>query len=60
MTYSIGFRAPEHWDLLNSFSKYLAEELDEDLLYEDPDLTVQENPGEIKKKLKMKQIMLII
>ena len=60
MTYSIGFRAPEHWDLLNSFSKYLAEELDEDLLYEDPDLTVQENPGEIKKEVfsKMKQIML--
>ena len=60
MTYSIGFRAPEHWDLLNSFSKYLAEQLDEDLLYEDPDLELQENAALIKEDVieKMQKIMM--
>ena len=60
MTYSIGFRAPEHWDLLNSFSKYLAEQLDEDLLYEDPDLELQENAALIKEEVieKMQKIMM--
>ncbi len=60
MTYSVGFRAPEHWDLLNSFAKYMAEDLDEDILYADPDLKLQENPGQIKEEIidKMQQIML--
>ena len=60
MTYSIGFRAPEHWDLLNSFSKHLAEDLDEDILYADPDLKLQDNPGQIKEEVidKMQQVMI--
>ena len=60
MTYSIGFRAPEHWDLLNSFAKYLAEDLDEDILYADPDLKLQDNPGQIREEVidKMQQVMI--
>ena len=60
MTYSVGFRAPEHWELLSSFSSFLAEELNEDVLYNDPNLKLQSNPGEIKKEVfdEMKNIML--
>jgi 50S ribosomal protein L16 3-hydroxylase len=47
MTYSIGFRAPSRGDLIDSWSEYIVERLDEDDRYVDPCLTAQENPGEI-------------
>lgn len=47
ITYSIGFRAPSHADLLGEFSHYLADTLKEDQRYADPDLRVQMNAGEI-------------
>jgi len=47
ITYSIGFRAPSHGDLLGEFSHYLADSLKEDQRYADPDLSLQNNPGEI-------------
>jgi 50S ribosomal protein L16 3-hydroxylase len=47
ITYSIGFRAPSHSDLLGEFSHYLADTLTEDQRYTDPDLPPQNNPGEI-------------
>ncbi len=47
MTYSVGFRAPSRYDLIEGYSEHLLEEvLDEDR-YADPDLAVQDNPGEI-------------
>ena len=50
-TYSIGFLAPSHRELVQSFLGYLGEVLesglDPDALYEDPDLKAQKNPLEI-------------
>lgn len=47
-TYSIGFLAPSHRELVQNFLGYLNEVLEEgidpDALYEDPDLRTQENP----------------
>ena len=51
MTYSIGFRAPSYTELAHEFLSYLQDKLPEnDSIkgrYADPDLTVQENAGEI-------------
>lgn len=50
-TYSIGFLAPSHRDLVQGFLGYLGEVLeagiDPDALYEDPDLRAQAEPLEI-------------
>jgi 50S ribosomal protein L16 3-hydroxylase len=47
MTYSIGFRAPSRADLILGWSEHLLAEMAEDDRYSDPDLRVQDNPGEI-------------
>lgn len=47
MTYSIGFRAPSRADLVESWSAHLADAMDEDDRYTDPDIAPQANPGEI-------------
>ena len=47
MTYSIGFRAPSRADLIDSWSEYMVERLNEDDRYADPGLAAQDNPGEI-------------
>lgn len=47
MTYSIGFRAPSHTDILTEFSQDLASHLNNDLRYSDANLSEQSNPGEI-------------
>ncbi len=47
LTYSIGFRAPAECDLITSFVDYLAEERLPTSHYRDPDLTLQQHPGEI-------------
>jgi 50S ribosomal protein L16 3-hydroxylase len=47
MTYSIGFRAPSRRELIGGWAESLLAELDDDDRYADPDLPVQENPGEI-------------
>jgi 50S ribosomal protein L16 3-hydroxylase len=50
-TYSIGFRAPTHGELLQSFLEYLGATLgaraDPDARYEDPDLRPQREPLEV-------------
>jgi 50S ribosomal protein L16 3-hydroxylase len=50
-TYSIGFLAPSHGELLQSFLEYLGAALgaqaDPDALYEDPDLTPAKRPFEL-------------
>jgi len=47
LTYSVGFRAPAEGDLITSFIDYLAEERFSPEHYQDPDLTLQQHPGEI-------------
>lgn len=47
MTFSIGFRAPSYADLLTSFVDDHIHELSDDLRYSDPELAVNQNPGEI-------------
>ena len=47
MTYSIGFRAPSRDELIAHWSEHLVGETRDDDRYADPDLQVQENPGEI-------------
>ena len=47
MTFSIGFRAPSHAELLSGFVDDLLPELDDSLRYADGDLQMQKNPGEI-------------
>ena len=47
LTYSIGFRAPGHRELLSGFAEFLVDNVDAEARYTDPDLLLQENPGEI-------------
>jgi 50S ribosomal protein L16 3-hydroxylase len=47
MTYSIGFRAPAHGELLAHWSDHLLDAIPDDDRYADPGLLPQDNPGEI-------------
>lgn len=47
MTCSVGFRAPAWHELLSSYADYAGERIGHDARYTDPDLTLNENPGEI-------------
>ncbi len=47
MTFSIGFRAPRHTDIVAGVCDYLATALDENRFYSDPDLVLADNPGRI-------------
>ena len=47
ITYSIGFRAPSHADILCELGEDIASRLTNDQRFSDPDLTRQQNPGEI-------------
>ncbi len=47
MTYSIGFRAPSHADILSEIGQEVALNIVDDLRYSDPNLKLQANPGEI-------------
>jgi len=47
MTYSIGFRAPSHADILTELSQDIATALTNDQRFSDPQLLLQQNPGEI-------------
>ncbi len=48
MTYSMGFRAPSHADILSEIGQEVALNITDDLRYSDPNVTLQANPGEIK------------
>lgn len=60
MTYSVGFRAPSHADLLRQFTDHLGEHLKSEIRYSDADLTPQDSPSEIRNEAfdKVRQIML--
>ncbi len=47
MTYSVGFRAPSRGELIADFADDLVAELSDDDRYSDPQLILQNNPGEI-------------
>ncbi|MEO9601157.1 cupin domain-containing protein [Parasphingorhabdus sp.] len=47
MTYSIGFRSPSRKELIGNWCDVMLPELTDDDRYSDPDLTAQQNPGEI-------------
>lgn len=47
MTYSIGFRAPSHQELLTRFLDHLTEAIHPPGMYEDPDLKLQREPARI-------------
>ncbi|NOY67374.1 MAG: cupin domain-containing protein [Gammaproteobacteria bacterium] len=47
MTYSIGFRAPSHLDILQSFIETIIKNQDCEKLYTDPKLDLQASPHEI-------------
>lgn len=60
ITYSIGFRAPSHSDILLDFSEEVASFTHEDERYSDPDLQLQKHSGEISADViqKIKSILL--
>ena len=50
MTYSIGFRAPSHEEIVEGLLARVLEEVDPLMRYSDPDLEPQEQPGEIRRE----------
>ena len=48
MTFSVGFRAPSHAEILSSFLGYVAEQMDPNLRYGDPDLSLTNHPARIE------------
>lgn len=50
MTFSVGFRAPSHAEILSGFLGYVAEQYDPLLRYGDPDLQISSHPHEIDQK----------
>jgi 50S ribosomal protein L16 3-hydroxylase len=51
MTYSIGFRAPNYAELGHEFLSYLQDKIELKGMLTDPDLTIQNHPGEISDAL---------
>ena len=49
LSYSIGFRATSHADIVNEFIGHITQNLSPLLTYKDPDQLVQEHPNEIKQ-----------
>jgi len=47
LIYAVNCRAPRHRELLGGFLEFLQEGIDPDARYADPDLAVQDHPGEI-------------
>ncbi|MDI3324914.1 cupin domain-containing protein [Pontibacterium granulatum] len=47
MTYSVGFRAPSHAEILRSFTDFVGEKLTSESRYTDPGMDLQDNPGQI-------------
>ena len=60
MTFSIGFRAPSHAELLSAYVDEHITDLNDSLRYRDPDLSPDQNNGEIKSNVinKVQQILL--
>lgn len=50
MTYSVGFRAPSHAEILSDFCDYQISQLSDEQRYSDANLPLQQNPGEISSE----------
>jgi 50S ribosomal protein L16 3-hydroxylase len=50
-TYSIGFRAPRHREIVSAFLAYLDEKTDLEGMYSDPDLRPSRHPGMIDRRI---------
>jgi 50S ribosomal protein L16 3-hydroxylase len=59
ITLSVGFRAPSHAELLNSFADHTAAQLNPAQRYADPTLSLQQHPGEISAEA-LKQVREIL
>lgn len=49
LSYSIGFRATSHADMVNEFISHITQSLSAKLTYHDPDQTIQQHSNEIKQ-----------
>ena len=49
LSYSIGFRATSHADIVNEFIGYITQNLSSQLTYKDPDQLIQQHSNEIKQ-----------
>ena len=60
MTFSIGFRAPSHSELLSAYIDDHITELNDNLRYQDPNLSASQNNGEISSEAinKVQEILL--
>ena len=47
MTYSVGFRAPSHAEIMRNYTDFIGEKLTSEFRYNDPDLSLQDSAGEI-------------
>lgn len=47
MTYSVGFRAPSHAEIMRNYTDFIGEKLTSEFRYSDPDLSLQDSAGEI-------------
>lgn len=54
MTFSVGFRAPAHADIIIGFIDSVASKLGNEQRYADPDLSMQQHPGEISQESLLK------
>lgn len=59
MTYSIGFRAPSHRDLVGDFLQHALEQIDPDARYSDPDLTPADHAGAVREDARTKVYRLL-
>ncbi len=59
MTYSVGFRAPSHGDILSDFCDFQIEHLTEEQRFIDAGLTEQNNSGEISAEA-IKQVQAVL
>lgn len=54
MTYSIGFRAPSHQELISQFLVYMQDHIEAEGRYVDPDLQLQRHPSKISIAMRAK------
>mgnify|MGYP001609785524 FL=1 len=59
MTYSIGFRAPSHYELVTQFLVYLQDNIEVKGWYADPDLQLQDHSAEIGQAM-LRQVSTIL
>ena len=59
MTYSIGFRAPSHYELMTQFLVYLQDKIETEGWYSDPGLQLQSHPSKISVAMQSQVISIL-